>query len=118
MGSLVERTRAPSSAREEADPIAKSLYLVSTEEGRCGPLGPQNRFLFSGLSLQDWRTDWGENSEEEEEQEEKGLVLREYGKREEHLIRVGESMALSGCICTFAFLFSASGSEVFSFLFC
>jgi hypothetical protein len=72
-GSLVERTRAPSSAREEAE-SNNEVPLVSIEEGGvCGPFGPQNLFLFNGLSLHDCRPDHGEKSKEEEE---KGLVLR------------------------------------------
>jgi len=48
--------------------------VVSIEEGGvCGPFGPQNLFLFNGLSLHDCRPDHGEKSKEEEE---KGLVLR------------------------------------------
>lgn len=52
----MERTREPSSAREEAEPMELS-QLSTAEDGDCstrdcGPLGPQIRFSLRGLSLQ------------------------------------------------------------------
>jgi hypothetical protein len=75
----VDRTRAPSSAKEEADPIGLSPLSI-TEEGECrtrgsGPLGPQIRFSLRGLSLQAWRPDHGEYCKEEEEEEEEKEYL-------------------------------------------
>lgn len=91
----MERTRAPSSAREEAE----SIWLSDMRGESCrgwGPFGPQYRFSLGGLSRQFWRPDQVEYCEEEEE-EEKHLALKNWGWREEEqtCFSEGESMALS-----------------------
>lgn len=83
-GSPVARTRAPISAREEADPTALrpgSGDARAGPGGGCGPLGPQNRSWFSELSRHGRRPGHGvysmrDGGEEGEEEEERGLGLR------------------------------------------
>lgn len=94
----MERTRAPSSDRDEADDAAVGGWRWSVNEGcdcrreGSGPVGPHLRSSLIGLSLHDSRPDQGEHSNEdkyEDEDEEKHLEVlkllkRRRGERREH----------------------------------
>ncbi|WCJ30927.1 hypothetical protein M5689_012448 [Euphorbia peplus] len=72
--------------------------------GGCGPLGPQNRFSFRGLSRQDPRPDHGEqDDDDDDDDDEKRLGVRKRCGREEEQVKRYEDdeMNLSGCSISF-----------------
>lgn len=88
----MERTRAPSSDRDEADDAAVGGWRWSVNEGcdcrreGSGPVGPHLRSSLIGLSLHVSRPDQGEHSNEDEDEhlEVLKLLKRRIGERREH----------------------------------